>query len=371
MARESITLTTTEGAKPGVSPSIQIRFPDADVYLPWPRKISALWNIVEACNIDCGYCYGTFGGGSYKKDNLATFSPVRPYEEAILSLARSNVDVVHLVGGEPFLRKDLWDIAEAVKNHGMICHVTTNGTLYRESDRSRFREGAFDRVMTSIDTLSPDIGDRYREKTALVVRNIEKMIEDRNNARLNTEFGIYSVIHKGVVGEFEKVLKFAVDRGFQYICPQPMHLPKSHRLHDELSLGASELSLVREIRSICTEYSSKIRVPHDGFFELWERLLLHETAIANPCFAGLSIVYVSPNGMIARCPSYNKRVAEGFALGPLSSLSDRGGLNMTNCTNCSMLDFDCLCQWELAYACDERQVMTRTRAPSSERDLPY
>ena len=62
-------------------------------------------------------------------------------------------------GGEPFIRKDLFELASYAKSRGLITMVVTNLSFFKESHVEKIAE-SFDFFGISIDSTRPEI---YKE----------------------------------------------------------------------------------------------------------------------------------------------------------------------------------------------------------------
>lgn len=76
--------------------------------------------ISNNCNMSCSYCYVPHKNGREL--------PTREWKKIIYNLADAGVFQVSFGGGEPTLRKDLFDLAKIVADTGMNLGMTTNGT---------------------------------------------------------------------------------------------------------------------------------------------------------------------------------------------------------------------------------------------------
>jgi len=65
------------------------------------------------------------------------------------------VRLVTLTGGEPFIRKDLFEIVEAAKSQDLICNIFTNGTLIDNSAAERIFRYGIDKIIISVDGIGP------------------------------------------------------------------------------------------------------------------------------------------------------------------------------------------------------------------------
>lgn len=83
----------------------------------------AIWEITLRCNLRCSHC-GSWAGLP-RSNELNTQECFRLCEE----LAELGCEDVSFMGGEPFLRKDWFSIAQCVKNLGMNLNIVSNGTI--------------------------------------------------------------------------------------------------------------------------------------------------------------------------------------------------------------------------------------------------
>ncbi|TFG19191.1 MAG: radical SAM protein [Promethearchaeota archaeon] len=81
----------------------------------------AVWEITLGCNMSCKHCGSS--AGSVRPDELSLQECYKVCEQ----LAEVNCQMVSLMGGEPFFRKDWFEIARCVKDLGMDLAFVTNG----------------------------------------------------------------------------------------------------------------------------------------------------------------------------------------------------------------------------------------------------
>ncbi len=99
------------------------------------RKASLLslnFLITSKCNLKCSLC--SFSNNLNSGDN--GISP-GDFEKFITSIRAKNKPVLFFSGGEPFARKDIFDILGIAKRYGFKCGVNTNGTLLDEDKMNR------------------------------------------------------------------------------------------------------------------------------------------------------------------------------------------------------------------------------------------
>ena len=82
-----------------------------------------MWETTLACNLRCSHCGSS--AGMRRSNELSTEECVHLCED----LASVGTGTVALMGGEPFMRDDWYDIAQCVKHLGMKVTIVTNGTM--------------------------------------------------------------------------------------------------------------------------------------------------------------------------------------------------------------------------------------------------
>lgn len=81
----------------------------------------AVWEFTLDCNLNCSHCGSS--AGSPRKDELNTDECFDLCEE----LAEFGCEDVSLMGGEPFLREDWFQVAQCIKDLGMNLNFVSNG----------------------------------------------------------------------------------------------------------------------------------------------------------------------------------------------------------------------------------------------------
>ena len=102
----------------------------------------ANWAVTGRCDMLCRHCYMDAPTARYGE--LSTADAFRIIDE----LERANVQRLHLTGGEPLLRDDIWElIAELVERRIGIHQISTNGVLVDDAVLARLHELDVDPIM--------------------------------------------------------------------------------------------------------------------------------------------------------------------------------------------------------------------------------
>lgn len=90
------------------------------------------WHLTERCNLSCIHCYQT--GGKTEELSLAEIREVVTEIKDMIDAWSEMYDLefspsLNVTGGEPLLRKDLFDILGKMRAEGFAIYILTNGTM--------------------------------------------------------------------------------------------------------------------------------------------------------------------------------------------------------------------------------------------------
>ena len=121
-----------------IEPSVQMSPLEPDQnYRYYPNRFTrrVFWSITGRCNFRCRHCY--MDAPDAMLGELST-------EEAFVlidQMAECGVLQVDLTGGEPFVRKDFWELVDRILSHKIvISQIYTNGWLLSEKTLDEFEK---------------------------------------------------------------------------------------------------------------------------------------------------------------------------------------------------------------------------------------
>lgn len=120
---------------------------------------SVSWNLTQRCNLECAHCYMSAFAGADTRGELTTEECRRVIDE--IALVNPNVFLI-LTGGEPLLRRDIWDIAAYAAEKRFTTVFGTNGVLLREREAELMRERGVLGASISLDSTDPKKHDAFR-----------------------------------------------------------------------------------------------------------------------------------------------------------------------------------------------------------------
>jgi len=151
--------------------------------------------VTYACNFICDHCESTSHPGA------EWGLPFETIARLIGEIGEMGVKHLSISGGEPLVRKDLFDIIDVANNQGLKVHLATNGSLV-ERNRERLARAKLASVFTSVDGLE-ETNDRFRRHQGAFKKTFRAL-------ELFQEMGICSrmvntMVHPGNLHEMEEL----------------------------------------------------------------------------------------------------------------------------------------------------------------------
>ena len=161
-----------------------------------------IWNLVRRCNLTCLHCYAISADIDFPGE-LGTVEIFRVLDD----LKAAGVPALILSGGEPLLRKNLFDIAARAKALGFYTALSTNGTLIDLPLAGRIAAARFDYVGISLDGLRAT-HDRIRRKEGAFEKSLNAMRLCRD---MGVKVGMRFTLTQGNAAELPALLDLAED----------------------------------------------------------------------------------------------------------------------------------------------------------------
>lgn len=152
--------------EPGLE-RVRPRF-DAPLYIAW--------EVTLLCNARCVHCYSGSGPGVRHSGQLSTDEGLRMIDD----LADAGLLVLAFSGGEPLLRRDIFQLIGRAAERGLVVNVATNGAIVRSRVARRIKEAGVRSVTVSLDGAKAETHDRIRQFPGLferTVRAVDTLVE--------------------------------------------------------------------------------------------------------------------------------------------------------------------------------------------------
>ena len=122
---------------------------------------SVSWNLTQRCNLECAHCYMSAHAGADTRGELTTAECRRVMDE--IAAVNPNVFLI-LTGGEPLLRRDIWDVAAMAAERRFTTVFGTNGVLLRDKEARLMREHRVLGASISLDSTDRAKHDAFRRQ---------------------------------------------------------------------------------------------------------------------------------------------------------------------------------------------------------------
>ncbi|MBI4283122.1 MAG: radical SAM protein [Chloroflexi bacterium] len=137
-----------------ISPGDYLRYRESEDN---PRPV-VVWNCTRQCNLSCLHCYAS--ANNQKSPGEMDSTAAKAF---INDLADFGVPVLLFSGGEPLMRKDLFEMINLARERGLRLGLSTNGTLITEAVAKKISNLGFAEVGISLDGIGA-INDHFRGK---------------------------------------------------------------------------------------------------------------------------------------------------------------------------------------------------------------
>jgi MoaA/NifB/PqqE/SkfB family radical SAM enzyme len=153
------------------------------------------------CNLECPMCPRFSSEDPYLDMSRETFGRIVD--------AMGYAHTVDFTGwGEPMLHREIYGMIAAARAKGCVTTMTSNGTTLNESNGRRLIDAGLDRLVVSVDGMTPETYDPIRigadfHRVTRNVRRFSRLIEDNGN---RPSLGIAFTIQEGNARDLDRIL---------------------------------------------------------------------------------------------------------------------------------------------------------------------
>ncbi|OGX15741.1 MAG: hypothetical protein A2166_03180 [Omnitrophica WOR_2 bacterium RBG_13_41_10] len=146
--------------------------------------INAMFEITYKCNLKCRHCYVVPTAiNEHRESRIEHRNELNAKEIFYILDQLTEAGCLNLgfTGGEPFLRKDIFDILRYAKNKGFNIIVLTNGTLITPEKADRLKELGLNKIDISFHTTNKETFDWFTKTPGTYRRALRavKLLRDR------------------------------------------------------------------------------------------------------------------------------------------------------------------------------------------------
>ena len=186
-----------------------------------------IWNFTNRCNLACHHCY------SYADPNSEDFLTTETIMQTIPELKKAGIKFVIFSGGEPLIRRDIFEIADKMRKAGIMTYLSTNGLYVNEKNVDRIIE-TFNYIGISIDGIE-EVHDRFRGLEGAYRKSLDAIaLIQKHGGNAGIRFTLTNETKESFYPIFELAENIGVDK--IYIS----HLVYSGRGLDNLKIDISK-----------------------------------------------------------------------------------------------------------------------------------
>jgi len=181
------------------------------------------------CNYDCVMCDLKLRDRELRSRGLTEFDTTR-MKGILDEFAALGISGVGFTGGEPLIRKDIFELLAYTKRLGMISHLNTNGSLVNDQVAERIIEAKVDSVNVSLDGASAQTHDTIRGVEGafeLATAAVRRLAALRGKKGALPRLKTVTVLQESNVDEVKDIITLAVSLGVdcvEFIPRQPFRM---------------------------------------------------------------------------------------------------------------------------------------------------
>ena len=276
-----------------------------------PRIIA--WEITRSCNLACAHCRAASHFDPYPGE--LTLEECKAVIDDIASITDP---ILILTGGEPLMRRDIWDIVDYAQAKGLRPVIGTNGTLIDEDCARKIAESGIPRVSISLDFPTKEGQDAFRGKDGAFEEAIAGM---RNLREHGVGVQVNTTITKMNVDLVDEIHELARTEGAEAF--HPFLLVPTGRGEDlvDVELSPQEYEEVLTWAYHCQKGSPMHFKPTDApqYYRIIRQLSAAEgrtvsretygmEALTRGCLGGITFAFISHVGDVQPCGYFDMQL---------------------------------------------------------------
>ena len=176
-----------------------------------------IWDITSQCNLRCRHCYNA---DKYfnNKQNFEELSTIDA-KNAIDILKHNDIKHIHLLGGEPLVRQDIFYLIDYIRSKNINVSLTTNATLLTKEICFNLIKYNVNPLFVSLDGVNKETSDFIRGKGSydFVLKNINLLRNEIKKHKSSIEIIISFTATNHNKFEISLLPNFCVNLGIKQI----------------------------------------------------------------------------------------------------------------------------------------------------------
>jgi len=258
-----------------------------------------LW-LTTRCSGQCQTC-------AQWRQNEHDEMDTREVKNLMLRLRKAGVAIIYFVGGDVFLRDDIFELIQFAAKLGLRTHLTINAYTVTEEIARALAASGVDSVHFSLDTLTADFDEirGIKDAPAKVLTALRLLM---NQAGLRLQLGITATIMKRTIPAVPEVVRFALANNLAVVFNLinfTHHFFATDFSREQYALDPEN----RKALAALVKWLKQRRLEHPRLMPRLDHLAWilryfdDPQQRGTPCFQTLLKVCIQPNGDIGPCCS--------------------------------------------------------------------
>ena len=179
------------------------------IRIPQPTRVPVVivWNVTNKCNLHCLHCHQA-SSSSLQQKELTTNEAFK----TINHLSDAGLSILTFSGGEPLVRKDIYDLIQRATNNGIYCTIASNGILMKPETVKQLYNAGIKRVEIGLDGAKSETHDFLRNKKGCFKATIKGIQNCVKNGYFE-EVAITTTLYQSNASEIPQIVDLAESLG--------------------------------------------------------------------------------------------------------------------------------------------------------------
>ncbi len=278
--------------------------------------ITIKWDMTYKCNLNCEHCLnGDYLNGNYEEVPIEEIKPLfKELREKI------GLQYVHLLGGEPTIKDDFFEITRIFDEIGINFGFNTNGLkLDKKEFFQLMHNKSLRNIVVSLEGPNSEVNDFIRGKKVfnVIVPKLKKLIEYKKENGLDyAKVTINCVVTKNNYMYVKDMIQLACDLGADEISFLGFSDSGNGKDKNYAVEFEEELQVINDIALIYPDVKDQIDISPKFSLclakDYSEKILLKAfPSVFHGCGAGYNFAFMDPSGNLFPCDRYlGNRVIE-------------------------------------------------------------
>ncbi len=265
--------------------------------------LKAMWEVLYICNAKCRTC-----------DRWQETADPRTLSTAegknlIAQLARAGAMHLCFTGGEPLLRKDIYELIACARENKLSTSMFTNALLLNERRANELINAGLDAVYISLDGSTPELNDALRGINGyfkLASAAIENLKALRSNGR--PKIFLAFTVNKANMYDLENIARLVKTRALDGLSFQPaLHVPEiKYRVEDDLAFAPGDGAILQNlVNNVVKMYGDILPMGRDYYRQFAAHIDNPKSLKEHNNIAGYALAMIDPFGNIYPDPLKN------------------------------------------------------------------